>query len=384
LPKRSWASPRPSRRAWVVALVVALAAGSLTGCGGGDSAVDDAATLTVYVSLPLRGPSGGDGRDLADGARLALADAGGRAAGIAVAARFLDDTEGAARDARWTPAEAGANARLATQDATAIAYLGELESGATRASLPVTNAARMLQVSPASAAGDLVAADPGSEELPNAQPGGTRTFGRVIPSDGVQAEAGAVWVDRIGIDGVATETDGSEFGERMVSAFEDALRPGALVRSGADLLYYGGGPDLQPAALARTANRLMVTDAELAPGVFEPPGTLATSAALDPTQLPAAGQDFIEAFTAEYGREPGRYAAYGYEAMAVILDSIERASDPADRDAVLDAFFETSDRDSVLGTYSIDELGETTLDRLTGYELRDGQAEPVAELDAGG
>ena len=126
--------------------------------------------MTVYVSLPLRGASGPDGRDAADGARMALADAGGQAGGTAVEAEFLDDTEGAPRGARWTPARAAANARAATQDSTAIAYLGEFESGATRASLPVTNGAQMLQVSPASAAGDLVGPSIGSDELPPAQP----------------------------------------------------------------------------------------------------------------------------------------------------------------------------------------------------------------------
>ncbi len=44
----------------------------------------------------------------------------------------------------------------------------------------------------------------------------------------------------------------------------------------------------------------------------------------------------------------------------MVLDSIERASNPLDRAAVLDAFFETSGRESVLGTYSIDEVGDTT------------------------
>ena len=53
---------------------------------------------------------------------------------------------------RWTPRRRRPTPGAATQDSTAIAYLGDFESGATRASLPVTNSARMLQVSPASAA----------------------------------------------------------------------------------------------------------------------------------------------------------------------------------------------------------------------------------------
>jgi ABC-type branched-subunit amino acid transport system substrate-binding protein len=126
----------------------------------------------------------------------------------------------------------------------------------------------------------------------------------------------------------------------------------------------------------------LATDAALRPDRVKAAfGRLdATSAALDPSQLPPSGQDFVKRFTDEYGRAPGRYAAYGYEAMALILDAVDRASDPTDRSAVVDALFDTADRDSVLGTYSIAENGETTLDRMTGYEIANGEAKPVEEL----
>jgi branched-chain amino acid transport system substrate-binding protein len=55
--------------------------------------------------------------------------------------------------------------------------------------------------------------------------------------------------------------------------------------------------------------------------------------------------------------------------MAVVLDSIERAEGGPDRSEVIDAFFATQDRHSVLGTYSIDEVGNTTLDRIAGYDV---------------
>ncbi len=68
----------------------------------------------------------------------------------------------------------------------------------------------------------------------------------------------------------------------------------------------------------------------------------------------------------------------------MICDSIDRASDPLDRSAVVDAFFATADRNSILGTYSIDDLGQTTLDRMTGYRLAGGRPEPAVELQVGG
>jgi branched-chain amino acid transport system substrate-binding protein len=121
----------------------------------------------------------------------------------------------------------------------------------------------------------------------------------------------------------------------------------------------------------------MASDALLL-SVPNKPGLLVTSAAQDPAQLPPEGQRFIRAFRDRVGGAPGRYAAYGYEAMAVVLDSIRRAGDQGDdRGAVVDAFFETQDRNSVLGTYSIDEVGNTTLGRLAGYRLAAGR--PVFE-----
>jgi branched-chain amino acid transport system substrate-binding protein len=384
--------PRSSsaKAAAVIAIVATLA---LAGCAS-DETVQGEGPVTVYVSLPLRGVSGDDGRDAADGAEMALTDAGAEAAGREVRAVVLDDTEGSGDDARWTPAQAAANARRATEDSTAIAYLGDFESGATRSSLPITNEARLLQVSPASSAVDLVAPFPGSDDVPEVQASGDRTFGRVIPSDTAQGRAGAVWAGELDATSVATRVDESGFGETVADGFESAAGEVGLrvvAESAADLIYLAGeapgilhrrpgiGPDSGTPAIA--------TDALLAPamasGATRPRAEplYATSAALDPSQLPPAGQDFVERFRSEHGRDPGRYAAYGYEAMAVVLDAIERAGDGGtDREAVIDAFLDTSDRDSVLGTYSIDDVGDTTLDRLTGYRIADGRPQPVAEL----
>ncbi len=129
---------------------------------------------------------------------------------------------------------------------------------------------------------------------------------------------------------------------------------------------------------------VMATDALLA---REPRAAarklLVTSAAQDPSQLPQAGKRFVRSFTKRYGQEPGRYGAYGYEAMSLILDSIRRAGDQGDeRGAVVDAFFDTQDRDSVLGTYSIDEVGNTTLGRLAGYRIVDGRPRFETALQA--
>jgi branched-chain amino acid transport system substrate-binding protein len=357
----------------VRAIVAACAVLALGGCSPGD--IDDEAqggTLTVYVSAPLRGTSGEWGRAIVDGAKLALADAGGEAADLDVEAISMDDTSGDGEDPRWDPVVVADNARRATQDSTAIAYIGELESGATRASLPITNQAMMLHVSAGSTAVDLTRATPGSDDIPElVQPTGERTFGRVIPDDEKQAGAGAMWADELDVRSAAIEDDGSEFGGVVGSEFaEEAEALGIGIGGGGELSYLAG----ESPRLLGSSGELMSTDAFFGvPGL--PAGLRLTSSAQAPEQLPAAGRDFAREYEREFGQPPDRYAAYGYEAMAVVLDSIERAADPRDRSLVIDAFFETADRDSVLGTYSIDELGDTTLDAISGYVVEDG--EPV-------
>jgi branched-chain amino acid transport system substrate-binding protein len=370
--------------------------------------------------MPLQGPSAANGRDVVDGARLALADAKGKAGILQVHATYLDDTSGTGRHANWDPAVAAANARKATQDSAAIAYIGDFDSGATRFSVPITNEAHLLQVSPASAAVGLVQPFLGAgDQIPEeVQPTGERTFGRVIPSDEAQADAGAAWAKRLGVRDAIVAHDDSEFGQVVGAAFAQKARaihvhasatkkdlglfaPANPTGTTACLqhllrlpfLYYAGtrvptGLVTPCAGTHRYSHGVLATDALMTPealGALRTRRNLRlTSAAQDPTQLPAPGQRFLDAFRERYHREPGRYAAYGYEAMAVVLDSIERAGDSGDdRDAVIDAFFDTTDRRSILGTYSIDEVGNTTLDRLAGFRVVNGMARFETTLHAG-
>jgi len=373
-----------------LAAVTAALLLAIGGCAASTTIRPGKSSVNVYVSMPLRGSSGPDGQDVADGARMALDASGGHVGGLRVRAVYLDDTSGSGASARWSAAKVGANARRATEDSTAIAYIGDFESGASRTSIPITNAAALLQVSPASTAIDLVRPYLGSEQLPVLQQEtGERTFGRVIPDDEAQAAVAARWLVSLGGRRVGLVTDNAPYSKTVASAFGDALRGAVVTRKRPDSVFIADGPlpdtsgFLGPPVGGFVRGPAIATDALLNPRVLE--GTRFTSAALDPSQLPAAGQAFVADFRKRYGREPGRYAAYGYEAMAVVLDSISRAGDEgARRQAVIDAFFATTNRHSILGTYSIDSVGDTTLRRLTGYRLRAGRPASPRLLSAAG
>jgi branched-chain amino acid transport system substrate-binding protein len=61
---------------------------------------------------------------------------------------------------------------------------------------------------------------------------------------------------------------------------------------------------------------------------------------------------------------------YGYEAMRLALDAAASGT----REGAIDAVFATRDRDSVLGRYSIDGKGDTTLSTYGVYRIAPGGA----------
>jgi branched-chain amino acid transport system substrate-binding protein len=386
------------------------------GCSSGPGRGDGAERVTIYVSAPLGGPAGTDGTDIEDGARMAIADAKGEAGGIKVRAIYLNDAGAEQRFDQVTTAE---NARQATEDSSAVAYIGELDSAATRVSLPIINQAGILQVSPGSGASDLVRADLFNDDVPTElQTTGKRTFARLVPSDEqLGAVAAGVLLDAPGSSSLII-SDGSPFAGELISGFKEKA-PAARVIPVA----HGGevsnvDPDRDPVSLCdlalksvETLRRARLIGRPVAdPRVFiatEPEcavkvlaamradrisaSIVGTDALLDPKAqatlraagggqlvtatystdlLPADGKTFAGQFLVRYDRPAGPYAAYGYEAMASVLAAIDRSDDPSDRDSVIDAYFDGTHRNSVIGPYSIDGIGETSQAWLSVLRLK--------------
>ena len=75
-------------------------------------------------------------------------------------------------------------------------------------------------------------------------------------------------------------------------------------------------------------------------------------------------------------------ALYGYEAMSAVLAAIQRAGKHGnDRGDVIDQMLKTRARNSVLGTYSIDEDGDTSIKAYGSYRVRDGRLVFLRVLD---
>ena len=421
----SW---RPSGTVRALACIVASLL-AVAGCGGDDDGGGDeggaggGGTVTVYSSLPLQGAPRAQSEKMVNGIELALEQAGGKAGDLTVKYVSLDDATPQAGS--WTPEATSANARKAVQDDSTVAYIGEFNSGATAISLPLLSEAGVAQVSPANSAVGLTTDGPGAQpgEPDKYYPTGNRTFSRIVPTDLVQ---GAGMAQRMKDQGCASafvvndkEVYGAGLADNIARAAdgigleiagEEAIDPKApnyralgskMASTGADCFAYAGITANNAVQLFKDiaasnpdAKVLMGSDAVAEPAFTDPkegglPPDVAervtvTAVGLAPKDYPPAGQKFFKDYEAAYGAgDPGQYAIFGFEAMSLILDAIERAGDQGtDRAAVLEQIMSTKDRESVIGTYSIDENGDTSLTNYGVYGIADGSLEYIEAVEA--
>ena len=371
---------------------------ALTGCGGvgtSPAAQSVGTQLTIYSSLPLQGPAAGISQQIVGGEKLALAHAGGRVGRFTVSYVSLDDSNPTTGE--WDPGVTAANAKAAAQDPTTIAYLGDLNSGATAISLPLTNAAGILQVSPSSPYIGLTSSlYAGQGEPERFYLAGKRTFGRVAPGDPVQAAAQVALLNRLGVRRLYVVADEDPFDAPLAQIVAAdarragigiegidtiAIAPGAnftgevakVAESGAQAVFLSATATAAAAQLARqlhaAAPRLsLLASSSTLNTVFTSnlgpaeSGTFIGSPVLAPRLYPLSARRVLVEYSHRFAPSPEPYVLYGYEAMSVVLAAIRMAgANGDDRQAVIGKLLATRNRSSVLGSYSMQPSGETTL-----------------------
>jgi branched-chain amino acid transport system substrate-binding protein len=345
------------------------------------------AAATVYSSLPLHGPARAEALAMQRGERLALADAGNP-----VELVTLDD----ATRRGWSPERAFHNGHRAARDASAIGYIGELNSGATAISLPILNQQGIAMISPSNTATGLTRRGPGTEpgEPDKYYPAYARTYFRLTPNDQVQGAALGAQMVRSGCRRAALVDDRELYAAGILGSARRAahgvrivarrhIRPHrrytnvarALRHARADCVLYGGITANGAPALFRDVGRALphaqlfgaegIADATFARRI--PRGvarrTLVTAPTLDPQAYPPAGQRAIAAYH-------DVYAAYGYEAMRLFVDAYAAAG--PNRRAVVDWLHGVRDRPGAIGTYGFDAHGDTTVRTVGLYRIRKG------------
>ena len=396
-----------------VAGILASAAFGLAACGSDDSSSGGSSSsssgssggssLTIYSSLPLQGTSRDQSNAVINGEKLALEEVGGKVGKFTVKYESLDDST-AQNPGTADEGQTAQNARKAVRDKSTAFYLGEFNSGGTKVSLPILNRAKIPQISPSNTYGGLTTDEPGAEpgEPDKYYPTGTRTYARVVPRDKIQ---GAALVATMKEDGCKTATlwdDKTTYGAGLARNIEQSAKTGGITlenREGTDskapnyrsiaskvksdcFVWAGvtgenGVQVFKDVAAANPTVKLYGPDGVAEAAFTNPkkggiPASVGkrvkfTVATLGTKELPKAAPILAKYKTKYNTTSIDPYAIYGYETMALALDVLKRAGDKAnDKDTVLKQLFSTKDRDSIIGTYSIDENGDTT---LTDYGL---------------
>jgi branched-chain amino acid transport system substrate-binding protein len=401
----------------VAGTVVALAAcgsssNSGTTGGSGGTTASGGQTIDIYSSLPLLGPLTSATVPALNGEKLALAEVNNKVGPFSIKFTSLDDATAAA--ANYTVSQCASDGRQAASDPKTVAYIGEFNSGCTEASLPILNQEKIPMISPANTYVGLTTSEPGSApgEPGKYYPTGTRTYMRIVPRDSIQAGADALAMKQAGCTHIALANDKTPYGQGIAQQIElvkkaygisvvsnTGVNPTApnfrsyaatIKGQGADCFFYGGLTSTGGIQITKDVHSALPTaklfgpDGMCSTGWTDPkkggvplsldPLMECTVATLDLGAYPG-GKAFLKAYQAKYGPgSPDPYAIYGYEAMKLVLDTIKKlGSKGNDKTALLQALLATKDRNSVLGSYSFDKNGDTTLKAYGLYKVKNGQ-----------
>jgi branched-chain amino acid transport system substrate-binding protein len=369
--------------------------------------------VSVYTSMPLEGFEGPVARQIVRGEQLALDAADGRAGRMKVSLVVLNDAN--PQSGLWEPGLAASNARLAAQDNDAIAYIGDLNSGASAVALPLTNGASIPQIAPGSPYIGLTSSeDAGQDDPQRFYPSGRMTFLRLFPADPVEARADVAFLRSRSIRSVYVLSNENSFNIALAQLLrEDATAAGIAVtaserlhitangeaaefaslaeriaHSSAQAVFFsgpaeGGTVALFRAIYARDPKLLLLGSHQLANGRFAarigPAGARSFfgSPWLNPGAYPPSARSLLARYSATFHEEGKVYALFGYEAMELVLAALRKAGRHAnERSAVIRSLYALGARDSVLGRYTIEPDGETTLSRYQIEGVSHGETVP--------
>ncbi len=404
----------------IVGATVVAAALALTGCGsrepapaptasgGQTSAPAENKVAKIGFIAPLSGGLSALGTGMRNSAQLAVdqANESGAIPGWTLELVPMDDE---------AKPDVGANAATSlASDDEVVGVVGTLNSGVAQSVIPILDAAKIVQVSPANTNPTLTqGADLANPARVNAN------YFRTATTDAVQGPVAAKYLLDSGIKKVATVHNKGTYGQGLVEAFTKAYTDGGgqvvaaesidadasdyttvvtkIATAGPEVVYFGGEyPSGGPLSNQMKANGLNVPLMG-GDGIFDPTfielagsgaeGDLATSVGAPPEDLPSAA-DFIAAYEAKGFAEP--YAAYGpmsYDAANAIIEALKvvlpTATDAKSaREAIVAATNDVA-FDGASGRVEFDEFGDTITRTITVYKVSSGAwgTEQVVSLD---
>ena len=363
--------------------------------GGGNVAVK------IGVDLPLSGAELPNGDPTLKGVELAIKQ--NPVAGFTVTTNVKDD----ALNGKHDPQTGATNIGQLVTDTSVFAVVGPFNSNVAQAEIPVSNAAGLIQCSPANTNPALTKGDT-AKALRATNPNKI-AYVRVATTDDIQGQAGADIAYTVAGAKTAyvvddTETYGKGLADQFVASFTalggtitgrdgvgasgqsdfTALLTAAkaknpqfvyfggvtatgggllrkqMVQNGMGSIPFGGGDGISDGSQATASSFLNVAGAD---GDVD---TYMTVAAVH--DIPDAAK-FATDYKAAYGAEPGAYSASGYACAQIYLEALA-ATKSADRETIRAYVTNSANKfNTVLGTVSFDANGDTSQHVISEYKF---------------
>jgi branched-chain amino acid transport system substrate-binding protein len=416
---RVWVSVQPGFRA-LPSLAVANAgvrtsALSAASCSPVEFPGTGRPRLLIASDLPFQGQSSlAETLQMSDAVRFVLARHHFRAGPYSVGYQSCDDS--IASTGSYDSGRCRANARAFAATKSVIGLVAGYNSGCVKAQLPVLARAPggpLVLVGSASTYVGLTHAGAGAApgEPGKYEPGGRRSFARVVVADDFQGAADAMLAKRLGVTrlyvlhdrdlygfGIASSVRhaATKLGLRVVGfdgwdahahAYEALAR--RVARARPDGVFLGGSVDISNGpAVVKDLRAVLGQDVQiLLPDGFSPLAAFAHLAgpaaegitmslpAPAPQRLRGEGRQFVADFGKALGRPVEFYSVAAAQATEILLDAIARSN--GTRASVARGIFKTKVHNGILGSFSFDHNGDTTAGSVTIYRVVGGKPKLV-------
>jgi branched-chain amino acid transport system substrate-binding protein len=400
----------------VVAAIAAGYSGSARSASGATALPSSSCGPIVYKGsgtpdyiipsdLPLQGAIRHQTVQISRAMIWALAQQGWKAGPYKIGYQSCDDST--AQTGGWDTAKCATNARLYASNKSVIAVVGTFNSGCAKIIVPVLNRSSLLMVSPANTNVGLTKKwDPGE---PNKYyPTGTRNYARVVATDDIQGPADALWTKSLGVKKVFVLNDKQTYGFGVASTYRTAAKKlglqvvgfqgwdakqssyealaNSIKATGATAVFLGGIACNNGAKLMQDIKAVNPKIILQMPDGFSDPGAngavangaYISVAGAPPSALTGAGATFVKSFGKQVGTTPNPYAAYGAQAMLVALQAV--AAGGGDRAKTTKSVFGLKVSNGILGNFTINSAGDTSLTPITIYKQAGKNLNPVKTL----
>lgn len=357
--------------------------GTATTAAGGGTA--KCTGLTVASFQALTGEAAGLGEPIRNGAELAVKQFNEKNKDCQI--KFQ------AEDSQGDPAQAPALAKKLVDQKDVIGVVGPSFSGESKNAGPAFNEAGLTTISP-------------SATNPALSTNGWKTFHRLLANDDVQGPGIATYIkNTMKPTKVAVIDDASTYGKGLgdivrsslgsVVTVNDVIDPkgsdysAAVTKvkdGGVDVVMFGGYYE----AAGRLAKQLKdagvtakfiagdgVKDSGfMTAGGTATEGAIITCTCAPPESLPK-GADFVTAYKAAYGIDPGTYAAEAYDSAGFLLAGI--AAGNQDR-AKLQEYVSSQTYPGITKDVKFDDTGEVTAKAVYAFVVKDGKIVGEGEI----